>query len=203
MLPNLLSIRNQISTGNSVSFFFCDMQEHFRKHTYKGECVWEAAENLAKFSKVLNLPQYVTEHKKEVFGETISEIKAHFHEKTFLFQKTRFSMFDRDFIDKTFHPDELIVLLGVEAQICVTHTALTILESNRRLVLISDAISSRQPGERSLALKNLRDCGAYITTSEALMFLHLQDANNPNFKKLLPMFKKERRTELLNELNNL
>jgi len=90
MLKQILSVRNQISSGKNVSFLFCDMQEHFRKHTYKGECVWQAAENMAKFSKLLNMPQLITEHRKEVFGDTISEKKHHTNEKSQIFQKTRF-----------------------------------------------------------------------------------------------------------------
>ena len=203
MLKTVLSIRNQIASTKNVSFLFCDMQEHFRKHTYKGECVWEVAEHMAKFSKILNIPQYITEHRKEVFGETISEILKNTNEKTQISQKTRFSMYDLDFINKNFSQDEVFVLLGVEAQVCITHTALTILESNRKLVLITDAISSRHQGERNIALKNLQNCGAYLTTSEALMFLHLQDSKNENFKKLLPMFKKDRKLDLLNETDFL
>lgn len=201
MMKTMISLRNQISSGKNVSFLFCDLQENFRKHTYKGECVWQAAENMARFSKEMNFPQYITEHKKEVFGETISEIKNLSYEKTHFFHKTRFSMFDLEFINKNFSENELFVLLGVEAHICITHTALTILESNRKLVLIVDAISSRNPGERDVALSNLKSCGAYLTTSEALMFLYLIDSTNKNFKTLLPMFKQERKTDLLNESN--
>ena len=202
MLKSIILIRNQLSTLKNVSFLFCDIQEHFRKNIFKGECVFEAAENMAQFSKILKIPQYITEHKKEVFGATISEITKHSHEKTYISQKTRFSMFDLDYINTHFSQDELFILLGVEAQICITHTTLTLLESNRKVALITDAISSRHPGERNIALSNLKRCGAYLTTSEAIMFLYLQDSSNNNFKSFLPMIKKTRSTELLNESHN-
>jgi isochorismate hydrolase len=112
-------------------------------------------------------------------------------------------MFDIEFVNKTFSEDELFILLGVEAQICLTHSALTLLEANRKVVLVTDAISSRHPGERELALKNLRDCGAYLSTSEAIIFLYLNDASHPDFKKLLPIMKKQRKADLLNENHNL
>jgi hypothetical protein len=201
MLKTIVSVRNQISSGKNVSFLFCDLQQNFMKNVYHGECVLEAAENMARFSKIMSFPQYITEHRKEIFGPTISEVINHSHEKTQLFPKTRFSMFDLEFINKNFSENELFVLIGVEAHICVTQTALTILESNRKLVLIVDAISSRNSGERDVALSNLKSCGAYLTTSEALMFLYLIDSTNKDFKTLLPMFKKVRKTELLNESN--
>jgi hypothetical protein len=201
MLKTIISVRNQISSGKNVSFLFCDLQQKFMKNVYQGDCVLEAANNMARFSKILNFPQYITEHRKEVFGPTVSEVLNHTYEKTKLYPKTRFSMFDLDFMNKNFSENELFVLLGVEAQICVTQTALTILESNRKLVLVVDAISSRNSGERDVALSNLKSCGAYLTTSEAIMFLYLTDSTNKDFKTLLPMFKKERKTELLNESN--
>jgi len=108
-------------------------------------------------------------------------------------------MFDLDYINNNFSQDELFILLGVEAQICITHTSLTILESNRKLVLVVDAISSRHNGEREVALSNLKSCGAYLTTSEALMFLYLKDSKHKDFKNLLPLFKQDRNTDLLNE----
>ena len=202
MLKSVISIRNQLSNLQNVSFLFCDIQEHFRKHTYKGECVFEAAENMAEFSKILKIPQYITEQKKEVFGETINEIKKHSFDKTVISQKTRFSMFDIEYVNNNFSKDELFILLGVEAQICITHTTLTLLESNRKVALITDAISSRYSGERSIALNNLKSCGAYLTTSEALMFLFMQDSSNKYFKNLLPIIKRKRNTDLLNESYN-
>jgi isochorismate hydrolase len=171
------------------------------KNVYHGDCVLEAAENMARFSKIMNFPQYITEHKIDVFGPTVPEVLNHSNENTKIYPKTRFSMFDLDFINKNFSENELFILLGVEAHICVTQTALTILESNRKLVLVVDAISSRNSGERDVGLSNLKSCGSYLTTSEALMFLYLKDSNNKDFKTCLPMFKKVRKMELINESN--
>jgi isochorismate hydrolase len=91
--------------------------------------------------------------------------------------------------------------MGIEAHVCVTQTALSILNKNLDLVVISDGVSSVHRGDRNRALRNLENMGAYVTTSQSFLFMLLQDSMHKSFKSLLPIFKRQfnRENKLLDD----
>ncbi len=188
LLSTISKLQENFINKKPINVLFCDFQDYYIKKIYKYNEIITAAEEIAEASKILGLNQIVTEHEKRVFGPTIQEIKNHFYEKTDLFEKTRFAMIDDEYI-KNQDEDAVYVLLGIEAHICVTQTALNILKNNRPLILLADGISSTNPGDRELALKNLQAMGAYVTTTQSFLYLLLRDGKHPFFKSLLHIFK--------------
>lgn len=49
-----------------------------------------------------------------------------------------------------------IALVGIETHICVTQTALDLLEMGHRVYVLTDGVSSCHEGERTVALNRLR-----------------------------------------------
>lgn len=78
---------------------------------------------------------------------------------------------------------------GIEAHICVYQTVKTLLQQRYRVSVIEDAVSSRNPHHKHLAMDNLRQMGAEISVLEMFAYEQIGDASDPVFKTLLPLFK--------------
>ncbi len=82
-----------------------------------------------------------------------------------------------------------IVVLGVEAHVCVLQTVLGLKARGYHPVLVADAISSRTLMSRDAAIDRMRQNGVEILTTEMVIFEWLRAAETPAFKALLPMIK--------------
>ncbi len=75
-----------------------------------------------------------------------------------------------------------VVLAGMEAHVCVLHTALDLLAAGFAVFLPADAVASRAPLDHEVALRRLERAGAVVTTAEATAFEWAGDAAHPQFK---------------------
>jgi len=80
-----------------------------------------------------------------------------------------------------------ILLCGMETHVCVFQTAIDLLASGKRVFLPADALCSRSPENRSLALELLRQAGAIVGCSEMFIFQMLREAGGDRFKRLSRM----------------
>ena len=76
------------------------------------------------------------------------------------------------------------MLCGIEAHICVTQTALELLAQGFDVYLTADAVSSRNPNNKHLAIERMRHHGAEILTTEMALFEWLRDAAHPAFREV-------------------
>ena len=82
-----------------------------------------------------------------------------------------------------------IVLCGMEAHVCVLQTALDLPRLGRRPIVVGDAVASRRPESRTLALERMRAHGVEIVSAEMVLFEWLGVAGTPDFKALLPLIR--------------
>ncbi len=179
---------NKEGNRDSINILFCDIQEKYIKKIANYQELLQKTKVIAEISKTLKLNQIITEQKPEVFGSTVPEITQFLNEKSKITQKSRFAMFSEEELDKM-PIDDVYVLLGIEAHICVYQTAINFIKKDRNLIVLADAISSSNLGERKIALDILRDIGCYVTTCQGLVFLMLQDALDENFPLILKNLK--------------
>ena len=81
------------------------------------------------------------------------------------------------------------ILIGIETHVCVYQTALDLLEEGIEVFVVADAVSSRSPENKQLALQAMRDAGVKIIPTETVLFALLRDAADPHFKELLGLVK--------------
>lgn len=67
---------------------------------------------------------------------------------------------------------------------CVQQTALDFLEQDYDVHIVADATSSRTMTDRLIALERMRQSGAFITTSESILFMLLKDAKHEKFRDI-------------------
>lgn len=72
----------------------------------------------------------------------------------------------------------------MEAHICVLQTALDLLQANKQVFMVEDAIISRSSINKANAIARLRDAGCVITNTESVVFEWLGNANHEAFRAI-------------------
>ncbi|WP_411026926.1 isochorismatase family protein [Salmonella sp. s55044] len=81
------------------------------------------------------------------------------------------------------------MLCGIETHVCIQGTTLDLLERGLDVHVVADACSSRSMLDRLYAFERMKQSGAFITTSEALILQLLGDSAHPNFKECQKLIK--------------
>ncbi len=163
-----------------------DMQEKLAS-AMSAEAMQQATKNcavLAQAANLLDVPIVVTEQYPQGLGATLSQIQQHLpHLKAIA--KTAFSACgEPKFNQQLQRENSQIILTGMEAHICVLQTALDLLQANKQVFVVEDAILSRDSANKASAVARLRDAGCIVTTTESVVFEWLGNASHPAFKTL-------------------
>ena len=82
-----------------------------------------------------------------------------------------------------------ILLCGIEAHICVYQTAVDLLTRGFQVNVVADAISSRTPENKQVAIDRMASKGAEITSVETALFELLRTAEHPKFRQIAKLIK--------------
>jgi len=80
-----------------------------------------------------------------------------------------------------------VVMVGIEAHVCVFQTARDLVERGYEVFVCADAVTSRFEEHRRVALDQLAAMGAHVTSAETCIFDLLHQAGTPEFKKVSPL----------------
>lgn len=167
--------------------FLCDMQEKFRNSiSYFPEIVSVSARML-KVARLLNVPAVLTEQYPEGLGPTVPELGA---EGLKPLSKTCFSMVPalQQELDR-FPQLQSVLLCGIEAQGCILHTALDLLNRGLQVHVAVDACSSQSEMNRLVALTRMQQSGVFLSTSDVLILQLVRDSAHPQFKQIQKILK--------------
>lgn len=176
--------------ANQSQLLLIDMQARLLPHitdhaAVSGQCV-----RMLRAAAALDLPTTALEQYRQGLGETPEEIRAAAGGATW-FEKTTFSGCGDERIAG--HVDGLgrpqVLLIGIEAHVCVLKTALDLLDRKLCPIVVADAVGSRRPLDRDLALDRMRQAGVIVTSAESAIFEWLDDCRSPEFKRILPLVK--------------
>ena len=82
-----------------------------------------------------------------------------------------------------------VVLVGIEAHVCVQQTTLDLTEMGYSVHLCVDAISSQQLIDRAAGLQRADRAGAFVTTTESVMMELIRSKDHPKFKEVSGILK--------------
>lgn len=141
--------------------------------------------------KALNLPLIVTEQYPKGLGKTIEQIQKILPKDQEVFEKTSFSGYYnsklREAVDRT--GVHSWILVGIEAHVCILQTAKDLLQANKRVVVLNDAVSSRSLYDFSTAMGEMRDCGVRISSVETVLYELIRDADTDAFRAVISLIK--------------
>ena len=146
---------------------------------------------LSRAAALLNIPVIVSEQYPKGLGSTLSNITSSLPDNVLIKEKTCFSCAsNQDFITtlESLNKKQLI-LVGMEAHICVTQTALELQSDNYQVFISEDAVCSRTKHNYKNALQRMRQAGCVISNSESICFEWLRDAKHSQFKTLSSLIK--------------
>ena len=184
-MPNPLT---QIRSYNAV-LLVVDVQDRLLPVIHDNTVVVEACRRMVEAAKVMELPIVVTEQYPEGIGRTCQTLLQCLGE-TPLYTKVRFSACVEPVVEKLAElarPN--VIVVGIEAHICVLQTTLDLLRMGYTPYLCADAIGSRRPHDRDTAIARLREAGAIITTTESVTLETLGQASTESFKRILKIIK--------------
>ncbi|XP_071493131.1 isochorismatase domain-containing protein 1-like [Diadema antillarum] len=174
----------------TAALFVCDMQEKFKPAIKYFDEITVVTKRLIKGAYILDIPVIVTEQYPSGLGHTVGELELDVN-KSVVFSKTKFSMVIPEVVQKLDELPEVksIILVGIEAHVCIQQTALDLLAKGFDVHIVADAVSARSMMDRQFAYERLRQFGAIITTSESVLFQLLGDKNHPKFKEVQALVK--------------
>ena len=170
------------------TLFLVDMQERLLPAMTGGAEAEAKCMILLKAAKALDVPITVSEQYPKGLGHTVPGLREEIGNAP-VFEKLAFSCW-RDPAIKTHmigHHEKgrpLVILAGIEAHVCVMQTAADLSAMGFGVFAVADAMASRAPASRQMALERMRENGVSIVNTEMVVFELLGQAGTPEFKAL-------------------
>jgi nicotinamidase-related amidase len=80
------------------------------------------------------------------------------------------------------------VVCGIESHVCVLQSAIDLRGQGHEVFLVADAVGSRNPSDRELALARMRQHGIEIVSREMVVFEWLRRAGSDEFRTMVAEF---------------
>jgi len=144
---------------------------------------------LIHLCKIHDIPILFTEQYPKGLGQTLTEIKNLIDESAI--EKIHFSCLNEEkFIEKIKQLSRnQVILVGMEAHVCVFQTALDFLIRDYRVFVPKDAVCSRRKDDWRVGIDLIKEAGGIITCTETIIFQILKKAGTPQFKAMLEFVK--------------
>lgn len=82
-----------------------------------------------------------------------------------------------------------ILLMGIETHICVYQTSIDLLEQGKGVHVVTDAVASRLPDNKTIGLRRAAEAGAQLTSTEMCLFEMLKAAEGDAFRQITRLLK--------------
>jgi isochorismate hydrolase len=181
------SSKHSLLSKDDSLLVIIDMQERLVPVISEKQMVLENIAKLIKFSYIVGIPVVLTEQQK--LGPTLPEINKELIGVQPI-TKIEFDCFGSNvFRQQISRIDRnTLIIAGIEAHICVAQTAVHAV-SQYTVHVVSDAISSRSPHNREVALQRMQQSGVTITSTEMVMYELLGKAGTDSFREVLKLVK--------------
>jgi nicotinamidase-related amidase len=167
-----------------------DVQEKLFKAMYGNETLRKNLIKIVMGMQSLDIPILWLEQNPKGLGPTIPEVAALLAPQKpiskLCFSSLRNQQFKRALYELRRNQ---ILLVGIEAHVCVYQTALDLAESGYEVEVVVDAVSSRTEENKNIALHKMRDLDIKITSTEIALFEILKDAEGEQFRQILKIVK--------------
>lgn len=162
-----------------------DIQEKLYPALSQADDLVGSAARLLGVARELGLPVVVTEQYPKGLGHTVEALAEELREARVI-EKIHFSAWQESAVQQALEARQRpqVVLLGAEAHVCVLQTALDLQQAGYQVKLVADAIASRDPANKELAMARLRQAGGEVVSVEMVAFEWLYRADHPQFKQV-------------------
>lgn len=164
--------------AKNAAILIVDIQTRLLERIPQAPLIIANAKRLILGARCLEIPIHATEQYPKGLGSTVEPLLELLPDRI---AKTEFSAVGASGIAP---PITHVTLVGIEAHVCILHTALELLQRGFGVQVVSDAVGSRSESDREIALRRLEHAGAILTTSETVLFEWIGYADHPRFKTI-------------------
>jgi nicotinamidase-related amidase len=178
-------------SAHSSQLLVVDVQERLLPAMTSSEACLSNIVRLAKASRHLAVPITISEQYPQGIGPSAAPIRATCEGAAEIMTKMTFSCGHDEKIAARIAANarRQLVICGIEAHICVLQTALTFASAHFDVFVVADAVTSRQPESKEIALRRLERAGVTLATVEMVFFEWLGRAGTADFKILQQLIK--------------
>ena len=183
--------RHPILAGpEGIALVVVDVQEKFAPIIPEFETLVKNVVALVKGFQEFSLPVLLTEQYPKGLGKTVAAISGCFSAFNPVEKMTFSAMQDEGFAGRIARSGmRAFVVCGLETHICVHQTVCDMLYRGYQVWVPFDAVGSRNPQNRSLAMGRMEKAGATPTSTEMLLFEMAVRAGTESFKKIQNLIK--------------
>ncbi len=168
---------------HKVSLLVVDVQERLVGAMSDAEGLLARSRWMLEVAQALALPTVFSEQYPQGLGSTVPALTA-LVPGAEVVDKRHFSCVAADCLPETLLAREQVLVMGIEAHVCVLQTVLGLLSLDKQVFVIEDLVDSRRPQDCQLALQRMRDAGAFVVSREMVLFECLADSRHPQFRAL-------------------
>jgi nicotinamidase-related amidase len=176
--------------SDNTAVFIIDMHDVVLRAMPNAGGITRKCAGMLEIAGAMNLPSIITEHWVSRFGRTVDAVLEAAPEDCRIIEKVYFSAHSEEVQAalRSFNRPNIIVG-GIEAHICVTQTALDLLEAGYHVFLLEDAIGSGEAATVEPAVRRLERYGAIPTTVVQAAYELMESPNHDAFKPVLNVVK--------------
>ena len=182
----------RISKENTAALFV-DMQERLIPAVTDGEEIVRRNVTLLEGLKVMGVPMIVLRQYPKGLGDTAPELREAMGEHV-PFDKLAYSAMGDEAIRAEFarlkeRDIKNILVCGVESHVCVLQSCIDLVAEGFQVLMVADAVTSRNPYDKKIALRRAAGEGILLTTVESALFELCVVAGTEEFKAISKLVK--------------
>ena len=161
-----------------------DAQEKIIRPIFNKESIIKNLKKLINAYQILEENIFISEQNPLKLGLTLPELlpKEGFRK----IEKMEFSLAKIEEFLKELQNKKItnLIVCGIETHICIQQTVLDCLQKGFEVILISDAMGSRNRIDHEIALQRMTQMGAVLATTESIIFEICKTADRKEFKEI-------------------
>ena len=168
-----MDIKKSLINVDDCVLIIIDVQDHFlaRLPPQRAEQLVNRVSWLMEVAKILNVPMIVTAEEGKRYAGLTAVLAEKLPPGTKVLDKTAYGLADQaDILDAVRKTGRRIaVLVGMETDVCVTHSTIGLMQNGFRVVVLADVADS--PGDAHVfGLERIRGAGALVMSLKGLYY---------------------------------
>jgi nicotinamidase-related amidase len=170
-----------------------DVQEKLMPVISQHQQIETNIERLIRGCHILGVPVLLTEQYVKGLGQTVPRLRQALEEISSYspIEKSCFSSYRCDDFRGGLRnlQRRQVIITGIEAHVCVYQTVQDLLEGGFEVSIVADAVSSRTPENKAVALQRMTSDGAKLSSTEMALFELLVAAGTDEFRAISKLVK--------------
>lgn len=181
------SIKSELPIKNAL--LLIDIQEKIINPINNKDSIIKNIHKLISAYQILDENIFISEQNPNKLGETLPKLLP--KEGFTKILKMDFSLATSQNLFEKLENKNItnLIICGIETHICIQQSVLEFLKQGYEVLLISDAMGSRNKLDHEIALQRMLQKGAIITTTESIIFEICKTSDRKEFKQISSIIK--------------